>query len=272
MLGKTDKSRTTLHSAARCALVAWFWLLSGASLGSLPAMQGCTAPAEYARSGRVLDAGRFRLSGSTTMGVAPVRTRVRTAANARSGGATTTTYTDYRTTKGSLTTSGIEEIVLGPLLSLEAQVSYSPWGRCEIGALFSMIRVGAELRCGALPGELGPLQMALSAGIARLVLIPPIGQEFRAGVDLSLAGRQVSPLLDIYIARMPWRRGTDLGTGSQPTLGRDRTEWRLSIPVGVEFHVESPPTSGARRVVLALIPEITFASRDWPPKSDPRTM
>jgi hypothetical protein len=255
--------------AAR-SLAVLFWVISGASLCSLLVVQGCTAPAAYARSGRVLDARRFRLSVSTTTGVTRAQVRVTTAPTAKST-REITTYSDYLTTKWRVGSYGILEYALEPFMSPEVQASYSPWGRCEIGALMSLTRIGAELRCGALSGELGPLQMALSAGVARLILLGPIGQEFRAGVDLSLAGSEVSPLIDIYIARMPWRRGGEEEIpgprlGDRTHVNRDRTEWRLSMPVGIDVHGASMRSN---HIVLALIPEITLASQDWP-NADPQ--
>jgi hypothetical protein len=46
---------------------------------------------------------------------------------------------------------------------------------------------------------------------------------------------------------------------SYSTFDSDRIEWRLAIPVGVEFH--EPDRHAAQHIVFALIPEITFASR-----------
>ena len=101
-----------------------------------------------------------------------------------------------------------------------------------------------------------------------MIFVPPHGLELRGGLDFSLAGEDVTPLLDVYIAQLPWERvvGVDDGNPSSwftiSDVSRARTEWHLSIPIGVELR-ESSQGSRPTRLVFALIPEITLASSSW---------
>jgi hypothetical protein len=162
-------------------------------------------------------------------------------------------------------------------MSGELHPAISPYGRCELGMLLSALRAGAELRCGTLDGELGPLELALSSAAAFNVLTPPRGAPMlRGGVDLSLAGSDVVPLLDVYFGYVPWRRAASYPDSDRKewtaygSAFRERGEYRLSIPLGVAFRDLERTARSSNTIILALVPELTLTSRYLEPSSATR--
>jgi hypothetical protein len=228
----------------------------------LGAVQGCIMPAAFGRTGDILPAGGVRLGAGTTIGLAPT---VAYVTQSTDEGVTTREHSYYGADDIHTTSSAIA-ILGGPGLSWEGYFGVSPFDRCELGALLSLSRLGGELRCGALEGELGDLQLALSAGAALPLAARPRGvAELRAGIDLSLDGRRtIVPFVNVYVAAVPWKRGvSESGSGLFGHVNHDmeRTEYRLSIPVGVANHSYS--ADGRRRgsLMIALVPEINLGSK-----------
>ncbi|HKU45108.1 MAG TPA: hypothetical protein VJR89_43410 [Polyangiales bacterium] len=174
---------------------------------------------------------------------------------------TNAVFGDTKTFGGSPVAAGATASpVAVPLASIELGVALPLVAdRCEAGVLLSFLRVGGEVRCGLRPGELGLLEAALSLGAAPHLAAKPAGIETRVGFDFSLR-TQFTPVLDVYLARIPWQRSSAPAFAFGPEGGgRDwrvvRDEWRLSIPVGVasRYGVGSS-------VTFAVVPEFTLAA------------
>jgi hypothetical protein len=230
----------------------------------LGATQGCAMPVAFGRTGEILPAGGVRLGVSNTTGFAPTTARV---TETTSAGRRTEERSYYGPDGWHLTSSG-ETILSAPLTSWEPYFGVSPFDRCELGAFASLSRVGGELRCGALEGELGDVRLALSAAAALpLAARPDDEAELRAGADLSLDGQSTVPFLNVYVASVPWRRGVSYrNRGSTAFLGYsndrvERTEYRLSVPIGFALHKLSANGRKRGSLMVALVPEINLGSK-----------
>ena len=213
----------------------------------------------YARTGTGLAAGHARVSLGTNEGFAP--TTVKIAYPPGMMGYPNGTLHDNSTSKSHTTRSAFE-FAIAPFFSLEAAVAYSPLGRCEAGVAASLVHETVELRCGTLPGDLGPIEAALSlaGGIQNF---SPRGLEARTGLDLSLAGIEISPVVDVYGGYVQATRPV-LYDNRQPewwgwdTLLVERTEWRLSVPLGIAYRPQTGSKDPVSTWIVAIVPEFTL--------------
>jgi hypothetical protein len=242
-----ERFRQRLAAALLCAVVS-----------------ACTAPVAYPRTGEVLLAGGLRLSEGTTGGIAPT-----TATVAQPPGNVARTYRDL-VPAGRYDTYWTKAATLAftPFFSPEFGFGVAPLDGVELGALLGLARAGAELRVGVLGRNGGLVAAAISAGVAKQVVMPPHAVEYRAGLDFSLRTGLVMPLVNVYLAHVPSERGVLLPepTTQDPRahsgmVVSDRDELRLSVPVGIAVWGQDRANDLALNWVIALVPEITLASQ-----------
>lgn len=118
-------------------------------------------------------------------------------------------------------------------------------GGCEAGLVGVDLGGLAELRCALLSQARGaPLSLAFS-GAAGVAASAGIGfaPAARLGLDVSRRYGAVEPLLDVYLSSMRQAHFIQTGWVNDPFIGPSgvilgRQELRLSVPIGVAFHVD----------------------------------
>jgi hypothetical protein len=225
---------------------------------------GCTAPVVYPRSADLLDAGRGRLRvAGNFVGIATTSARVESESGASD------TFSDLSASRARSNFPDLDWL-FGPVLSLEGGVDLS-LGLCEVGGLLSLLRVGAELRCGLLQEDRGaPFSVAASGAYLYPVDVGDLYSMkdrggFRAGIDSSFRIGNWGPLIGAYVDHGTQRRvlmdsnlpKPDSLFGNQAgEIVALRDEWRLAVPLGATFY---GPRGGAS---IALLTEYTLSARD----------
>jgi hypothetical protein len=249
--------------------------LVAATLGAT----SCAVPVGPARTGEVVDAGRIRLRGTwNLLAVAPSRATLLSGNEERTqSGEYADAWTAYRSRSAR---PGVDAVA-SVFLSVEGQLAYGIFERCELGGQIGLMRVGMEVRCAPLDQDTGaPLAVALSLGIAQQMNLNPVdadryhaGQELRAGLDISKRIGDLAPLVNVNLGYLPQYREIQ---GSLPAFQREewagdqgdinvvRNELRLSVPVGIALFYESGPAAERHlaRIVFGLVPEITLNARN----------
>lgn len=157
--------------------------------------------------------------------------------------------------------------VLGFFFSVEGELGYAPVDGIELNGWLGLQATGFELRAQPLAERNGaPFSLALSAGGLTPSLIGTDGIGLRFGVDLSRHIGKVQIFLGGYGSWGPRQRNMkdddfpDDGEGHiypGELIGvvAVRNEWKLSVPMGVQFG-----SGGRAGVVLGLVPEFTLSA------------
>ena len=119
-------------------------------------------------------------------------------------------------------------------------------GRCELGGLYALTRIGPEARCGLLGEKWGdPISVAFS-GAGAIDYGGYVGAFGRLGLDVSRRAGPVTAMVDIYLSTANGLRWmVDPGNipiegplpGSASVLRREN---RLTVPVGIGIDLAQP--------------------------------
>ena len=194
-----------------------FALVTLAALLATP-LVGCQ-PASFPRTGEVAAPGKPTVDAALQV-VAYEPQRV-TLANGRSLGS---------------------NVAFFPIISVDARFGI---GGCEIGGLYAMTRVLAEVRCGIIQERRGaPFSLATS-GAFGFDYGPHFGAVGRIGLDASVRLGPLRPLIDVYLSSSESIRWLEDHAPEQPPIEGPfpasksviRHELRITVPIGLAIQL-----------------------------------
>jgi hypothetical protein len=224
----------------------------------------------------VLQAEQVRLTAASNFALAYTRARLSATAGSPEPPPFTPGVYSGTDAAPSVVGSPLFRRLIQPFVSGELGLAWSPFGVCEGGITLGLPRAGIELRCGVLDEQRGdPFALALSVAAAHQLLFVPLSNEARAGLDVSVRVGSIKPLLDVYIghgphqwviadSRLPPFQAQEWNFGSgHVEISSQRTEWTLSVPMGIAL----APTGQPNMVVLGVVPQFILAAENRKPPS-----
>lgn len=199
------------------------------------ALVGCQ-PAAFPRTAEVAPRGRIAIEGAMQV----------------------VAYEPQRVVKTNGRPLG-SNVAFFPLLTVGVRAGF---GGCEVGGIYAMTRLLAEIRCGLLQERRGdPFSLATSGGFGidyGYAGLRPVG---RIGLDASIRLGRLRPLVNVYLSTNYGLRYVEDHAPEKPPIEGPlpaseaivRNEVRITIPFGLAIEIIRPNPEDTNKLAVSLV-------------------